>query len=101
MLTLNQLKNFLLLAEILHFAKTAERLGITQAALSRDIKKLENEIACQLFDRSDKWNISLRYRSGRRAQSTPSRQTARARWPKKPPPGTGKNIRGRSAAMRA
>ena len=59
MLTLNQLKNFLLLAEILHFAKTAERLGITQAALSRDIKKLENEIACQLFDRSDKWNISL------------------------------------------
>ena len=59
MLTLNQLKNFLLLAEILHFAKTAEKLGITQAALSRDIKKLESETACQLFDRSDKWNISL------------------------------------------
>lgn len=59
MLTLNQLKNFLLLAETLHFARAAEKLGITQAALSRDIKKLETEISCMLFDRSDKWNITL------------------------------------------
>ncbi|MBR2365082.1 MAG: LysR family transcriptional regulator [Lentisphaeria bacterium] len=54
MVTFNQLKNFLLLAEILHFARAAQKMGITQAALSRDIKKLETEIGCQLFDRSDK-----------------------------------------------
>ena len=59
MVTLNQLKNFLYLAETLHFARAAQKLGITQAALSRDIKKLETEISCQLFDRSDKWNIVL------------------------------------------
>lgn len=59
MITLNQLKNFLFLAETLHFARAAQKLGITQAALSRDIKKLETEIGCQLFDRSDKWNITL------------------------------------------
>ena len=59
MITLNQLKNFLFLAETLHFARAAQKLGITQAALSRDIKKLETEISCQLFDRSDKWNIAL------------------------------------------
>ena len=60
MLTLNQLKNFLLLAEILHFAKTAERLGITQAALSRDIKKLENEIA-RLRDENNKLEETVKW----------------------------------------
>ena len=59
MITFNQLKNFLSLAEILHFARAAEKLGITQAALSRDIKKLETELSSALFDRSDKWNIKL------------------------------------------
>lgn len=59
MVTLNQLKNFLCLAQKLHFARAAQELGITQAALSRDIKKLENEVGCLLFDRSDKWNITL------------------------------------------
>lgn len=59
MITLNQLKNFLCLAQMLHFARAAQKLGITQAALSRDIKKLEKEVGCLLFDRSDKWNITL------------------------------------------
>ncbi len=59
MVTLRQLQNFLVLAEELHFARAAQRLGISQAALSNEIKKLENSIGCQLFDRSDRWMIRL------------------------------------------
>ena len=47
------------LAEELHFGKTALLLGITQAALSKEIGKLESSLDCRLFDRSDKWNIRL------------------------------------------
>ena len=59
MITLKQIQNFTTLAEELHFARAAQRLGISQAALSNEIKKLENSIGCQLFDRSDRWMIKL------------------------------------------
>ena len=59
MITLKQLTDFAVLAEELHFARAAERLGISQAALSNEIKKLENSVGCQLFDRSDRWMIKL------------------------------------------
>lgn len=59
MATVRQIEIFLQLAETLHFGKTALLLGITQAALSKEISKLEQSLSCRLFDRSDKWNIAL------------------------------------------
>jgi DNA-binding transcriptional LysR family regulator len=49
---LQQIKYFLALAQELHFWNTAERMFITQSALSRQIKALENELGIQLFERS-------------------------------------------------
>lgn len=49
---LQQIKNFLSLAEELHFWHTAEKMLITQSALSRQIKALEEELGIQLFERS-------------------------------------------------
>lgn len=49
---LQQIKYFLALSQELHFWKTSERMFITQSALSRQIKALENEIGVQLFERS-------------------------------------------------
>ena len=59
MATIREIEIFLKLAQELHFSKTALLLGITQAALSKEINKLESSLECQLFDRSDKWNIRL------------------------------------------
>ena len=59
MATFRQIEIFLQLAETLHFNRAAAELGITQAALSKEIGKLEKELNCQLFDRTDKWNIVL------------------------------------------
>ena len=59
MTTIKQLHHFLVLAEKLHFAQAAEELGITQATLSNEIKKLEKALGFQLFDRSNKWEITL------------------------------------------
>jgi len=52
------LKNFITLAETLHFTKTSEKVFIAQPALSRQIKQLERSIGAQLFKR-DKRNVSL------------------------------------------
>jgi DNA-binding transcriptional LysR family regulator len=49
---LQQIKYFLVLAEELHFWNSAEKLFLTQSALSRQIKALENELGVQLFERS-------------------------------------------------
>jgi DNA-binding transcriptional LysR family regulator len=49
---LQQIKYFLALSQELHFWKTAERMFITQSALSRQIKALEDELGVQLFERS-------------------------------------------------
>ncbi|PVY42884.1 LysR family transcriptional regulator [Pontibacter virosus] len=49
---LQQIKYFLALARELHFWNTAERMFITQSALSRQIKALENELGVLLFERN-------------------------------------------------
>ncbi|MBX3166465.1 MAG: LysR family transcriptional regulator [Candidatus Eremiobacteraeota bacterium] len=42
---------FVVLAEHLHFARTADLLGLTQPALSKRIQKLEDDLGGQLFER--------------------------------------------------
>ena len=49
---LQGIKYFLGLAKELHFWNTAEKMFVTQSALSRRIKSLETEIGVQLFERT-------------------------------------------------
>lgn len=51
-MTLNQLEYALALQKSGSFNKAAERLGITQPALSSQVKKLEEEIGIKLFNRN-------------------------------------------------
>ncbi|MBN8542812.1 MAG: LysR family transcriptional regulator [Alphaproteobacteria bacterium] len=46
------LKSFISIAETGTFSSAAESIGRTQSALSLQIKKLEESLGCQLFDRS-------------------------------------------------
>lgn len=50
----NQLRCFITLAEELHFGKAAEKLYLSQPALSRQIQTLEAELKIQLFDRTSR-----------------------------------------------
>lgn len=51
-MSLQQIKNFLILCDTLNFRKAAERINIVQPALSRQIQLLENEMGVVLFNRS-------------------------------------------------
>ena len=55
---LNQLYQFKIVAETNNFSKAAKRLYVSQSALSKSIKKLEDELGTELFDRTGK-SISL------------------------------------------
>ncbi len=57
-MTIQQLKNVVILSEKLNFTRAAEELNIVQPALSRQIKQLEEEIGAILFQR-DKRNVKL------------------------------------------
>jgi DNA-binding transcriptional LysR family regulator len=48
---LRQLRHFIAVAELGNFSRAAERVCLTQPALTRSIKTLEDEIDARLFDR--------------------------------------------------
>ena len=48
------LEIFLLLAETLHFGRAAQQGNLSPSALSRTIQRLESELDCRLFDRSNR-----------------------------------------------
>ncbi|WP_316738926.1 LysR family transcriptional regulator [Pedobacter aquatilis] len=66
---LQQMKYFLALANELHYWKTAEKVNITQSALTRQIQSLENELGLLLFERN-KRNVKL----------TPAGQFLKDKW---------------------
>lgn len=53
----NQIKAFLAVAELESFSRAAERLHITQPAVSKRIRQLESDIKVELFDRIGKRSI--------------------------------------------
>lgn len=59
MLDVRQLQCFLAVAEELHFAKAADRLGVAQSGLSTQIQRLEKELGVTLLNRNKRKPVSL------------------------------------------
>lgn len=50
--TVSQLRAFVAVAQAAHFTRAAEAIGVSQPALSKDIRRLEEAVGAVLFDRS-------------------------------------------------
>ena len=57
-MNLNQLHYFSKLAEVEHYTKAAEELGISQPTLSHAVGALETELGTKLFEKQGR-NITL------------------------------------------
>lgn len=57
-MNLNQLHYFKTLAEMEHYTKTAEKLGISQPTLSHSIASMEKELGAELFEKQGR-NVAL------------------------------------------
>ncbi|NLV98177.1 MAG: LysR family transcriptional regulator [Clostridiaceae bacterium] len=51
-MTIDYIREFVVLAEIENFMEAADRLSISQSSLTRHIKSIENDLGTQLFDRT-------------------------------------------------
>ncbi|MFI6514690.1 LysR substrate-binding domain-containing protein [Spirillospora sp. NPDC050679] len=51
-MNLDQLRYLLALAEELHFARAAQRCGLSQPQLSRQVRRVEEELGVRLFERT-------------------------------------------------
>lgn len=49
---IRDIRAFVIAGELLHFGKAADRMHVTQSALSKQIQRLENEIGAMLFERN-------------------------------------------------
>ncbi len=58
MLHLDQLKTFMVAAELGNFTHAARRLHLSQSAVSQQVRELENQLGCSLFARKAR-NIAL------------------------------------------
>lgn len=56
---LHQLRCFEMVAEELHFARAADRLSLTQSAVSRTVMALETLLGARLFNRSKRSSVTL------------------------------------------
>ncbi|GAA1614989.1 MULTISPECIES: LysR family transcriptional regulator [Kribbella] len=51
---LRELRIFLVLADELHFGRTAARLGLTQSSVSQSLRALERKLGCELVHRTSR-----------------------------------------------
>ncbi len=60
-MTIQQLKCFVVMSEVLHYTKAAEKLHVSQPSLSYSISELEKELGLSLFKRIDNKTAITRY----------------------------------------